>query len=133
MLPDEEDVSVSAFLRAAVTYYAALGVTVRGILTNNGGCYRSREFAATCRALGLRQRSTRPYTRRTNGKAERFIQSALREWAYARAYSRSHQRIAGLPRWLHGYNWHRPHASLVGQPPITRLGLTRNNLMRLHT
>ena len=133
MLPDEEDVSVSAFLRAAVTYYAALGVTVREILTNNGGCYRSREFAATCRALGLRQRSTRPYTRRTNGKAERFIQSALREWAYARAYSRSHQRIAGLPRWLHGYNWHRPHASLVGQPPITRLGLTRNNLMRLHT
>jgi transposase InsO family protein len=132
VLPDEADVSASAFLRAAVAYYAGLGVTVREILTDNGGCYRSREFARTCRELGLRHLRTRPYTPRTNGKAERFIQSALREWAYARAYTRSHQRIAALPRWLHGYNWHRPHASLAGQPPITRLGLTRNNVMRLH-
>jgi transposase InsO family protein len=133
VLPDEEAVSASAFLRAAVAYYAALGVQVKEILTDNGSCYRSRCFAQTCRELGLRHHFTRPYTPRTNGKAERFIQSALREWAYARAYTKSHQRIAALPGWLHSYNWHRPHASLAGQPPITRLDLSRNNLLRLHS
>jgi len=80
-----------------------------------------------------KHRFTRPYTPRTNGKAERFIQSALREWAYARAYRRSDQRAYELARWLHGYNWHRPHASLAGQPPISRIGLNRNNLLRLHS
>lgn len=132
VLPDEEADSASAFLRAAVAYYAGLGLTIREILTDNGGCYRSRDFAHTCAALGLKHRFTRPYTPRTNGKAERFIQTALREWAYARAYHRSHQRIDALPRFLHGYNWHRPHASLAAQPPISRIGLMRNNLMRLH-
>jgi transposase InsO family protein len=132
VLPDEETLSAAAFLRAAVAYYAGLGLTIREIMTDNGSCYRSRHFAQTCRELGLRHHFTKPYTPRTNGKAERFIQSALREWAYARAYARSHQRIAALPRWLHGYNWHRPHASLAGQPPISRLGLKRNNLLRLH-
>lgn len=131
VLPDEEALSASAFLRAAVAYYAGLGVTVKEIMTDNGSCYRSTDFAQTCRELGLRHHFTRPYTPRTNGKAERFIQSALRE--YARAYARSHQRIAELPRWLHCYNWHRPHASLAGQPPISRLGLSRNNLLRLHS
>jgi transposase InsO family protein len=130
---DEEAVSVEAFLRAAVAYYAGLGVTVREVLTDNGVGYRARSFAATCAKLGLKHRRTRPYTPRTNGKAERFIQSALREWAYARAYGTSAQRINALPRWLHGYNWHRPHASLAGQPPTSRLGLSRNNLLRLHT
>jgi transposase InsO family protein len=133
VLPDEEGLSASAFLRAAVAYYAGLGVQVKELLTDNGGCYKSRCFAQTCRELGLRHHFTRPYTPRTNGKAERFIQSALREWAYARAYTRSHLRIAALPTWLHAYNWHRPHASLAGQPPISRLGLDRNNLLRLHT
>jgi len=133
VLPDEAGASAVAFLRAAVAYYAGLGVTIREVLTDNGSGYLSRDFARTCRELGLRHRRTRPYTPRTNGKAERFIQTALREWAYARAYGRSHHRIAALPRWLHGYNWHRPHASLAGQPPITRLGLTRNNVMRLHS
>jgi transposase InsO family protein len=133
VLPDEEAVSASAFLRAAVAYYAGLGVRVREVITDNGGCYRSRDFARTTRELGLQHHFTRPYTPRTNGKAERFIQSALREWAYARAYSKSDERIAALPRWLHGYNWHRPHTSLAGQPPITRLGLNSNNLLRLHT
>jgi transposase InsO family protein len=132
VLPDEEADSASTFLRAAIAYYAGLGITIREILTDNGGCYRSREFGRTCAALGLQHRHTRPYTPRTNGKAERFIQTALREWAYARAYHRSHQRISELPRFLHGYNWHRPHASLAAQPPISRIGLTRNNLMRLH-
>lgn len=133
VLPDEEALSASAFLRAAVAYYAGLGVTVKEVMTDNGSCYRAHVFAETCRELGLRHHFTKPYTPKTNGKAERFIQSALREWAYARAYSRSHQRIADLPRWLHSYNWHRPHASLAGQPPASRLGLSRNNLLRLHT
>jgi transposase InsO family protein len=95
--------------------------------------YRGRDFAAACQALGLTHQYTRPYTPRTNGKAERFIQSSLREWAYARAYGNSNQRCNALPQWLHGYNWHRPHTSLAGQPPINRLGLNRNNLLRLHT
>ena len=124
--------SAVAFLRAAVAYYAALGVILREVLTDNGSCYRSREFARACRHLGLKHRFTRPYTPRTSGKAERFIQTALREWAYARAYHHSSQRIAELPRWLHSYNWHRSHASLAGQPPMFKLGLTRNNLVRLH-
>jgi len=132
VLPDEEGESACAFLRAAVAYYAALGVTIREVLTDNGVCYRAKNFAATCSALGLKHRRTRPYTPRTNGKAERFIQSALREWAYARAYGTSAQRINALPRWIHGYNWHRPHASLAGQPPTSRLSLDRNNLLRLH-
>jgi transposase InsO family protein len=133
VLPDEEGVSACAFLRAAVAYYAGLGVTIREVLTDNGVCYRAKHFAATCSDLGLKHRRTRPYTPRTNGKAERFIQSALREWAYARAYGTSAQRINALPRWLHGYNWHRPHTSLAGQPPTSRLNLDRNNLLRLHT
>ena len=102
VLPDEEGVSACAFLRAAVAYYAALGVTIREVLTDNGVCYRARCFGETCADLGLRHRRTRPYTPRTNGKAERFIQSALREWAYARAYGTSAQRINAMPRWLHG-------------------------------
>ncbi len=133
VLPDEQAESVTAFLRAAVAYYAALGVRIREVLTDNGGGYRSDLFAAACRDLGLHHRFTRPYTPRTNGKAERFIQTALREWAYARAYTRSAHRIADLPRWLHGYNWHRPHASLAAQPPMSRIGLSRNNLLRLHS
>jgi transposase InsO family protein len=83
----------------------------REVLTDNGGGYRSQLFAQACRDLAIHHRFTRAYTPRTNGKAERFIQTALREWAYARAYARSEHRFADLPRWLHGYNWHRPHAS----------------------
>lgn len=133
VLPDERGESAAAFLRAAVAYYAGLGVTIRELLTDNGACYRSRTFKATVADLALKHRFTRPYTPRTNGKAERFIQSALREWAYARAYHRSAQRTYELARWLHAYNWHRPHASLAGQPPISRIGLNRNNLLRLHS
>jgi transposase InsO family protein len=133
VLADEQGDSATAFLRAAVAYYAGLGMRIREVLTDNGSGYRSHLFAQACRDLGLRHRFTRPYTPRTNGKAERFIQTALREWAYARAYARSTHRIADLPRWLHGYNWHRPHASLAGQPPMSRLGLSRNKLLRLHS
>ncbi|MGH6727759.1 MAG: integrase core domain-containing protein, partial [Pseudolabrys sp.] len=76
---------------------------------------------------------TKPYTPRTNGKAERFIQISLREWAYAQAYRNSEQRKAELPVWLHRYNWHRPHAGIDDKVPISRLGLPENNLLRLHT
>jgi transposase InsO family protein len=102
-------------------------------MTDNGSCYRSKTFQAVCRRLGIRQIFTKPYTPRTNGKAERFIQTALREWAYARAYQNSEQRSADLHHWLHRYNWHRPHCSLKANTPISRLGLSEDNLLRLHS
>jgi transposase InsO family protein len=131
--PDERKKSACAFLKAAVAYYANLGVTVERVMTDNGSCYRSRAFARTCKKLGLKHIPTKPYTPKTNGKAERFIQTSLREWAYARAYNTSRQRAAELPFWMHRYNWHRPHGSIGAKPPISRLGLAGNNLLRLHT
>jgi len=122
-----------AFLNAAVAYYKSLGITVERVMTDNGSCYKSFAFRRACKRLGLRHIRTRPYTPRTNGKAERFIQTALREWAYARAYDTSRQRAAELPYWMHRYNWHRPHGGIDGNIPITRLGLTGNNLLRLHS
>ena len=130
---DQCSCSASAFLISAMEYYAGLGIQIRRILTDNGGCYRSADFRATCRRLGIRQKFTKPYTPRTNGKAERFIQTAMREWAYAYAYQNSAQRLSELPYWIHLYNWHRPHSSLDRQAPISRLGRKRNNLLRLHT
>ena len=121
-----------AFLKAAVAYYASLGITVLRVMTDNGSCYRSRAFARACRRLKLKHIRTKPYTPRTNGKAERFIQTSLREWAYAHAYLNSRQRARQLPFFMHRYNWHRPHASIGRVPPITRLGLTKDNLLRLH-
>lgn len=122
-----------AFLKAAVAYYASLGITVLRVMTDNGSCYRSRAFARACRRLKLKHIRTKPYTPRTNGKAERFIQTSLREWAYAHAYLNSRQRARQLPFFMHRYNWHRPHASIGRVPPITRLGLTKDNLLRLHS
>ena len=133
ILPDEKKQSAVAFLRAAVAYYASLGVTVARVMTDNGACYKAHAFRDACRDLGLRHIRTRPYTPKTNGKAERFIQTALREWAYARAYPTSDDRGDELPRWLHRYNWHRPHGSLNSKPPISKLALTSNNLLRLHS
>jgi transposase InsO family protein len=132
ILPAEDANCTVAFLRAAVAYYAGLGVHIKGVYTDNGKAYRGHDFASACAQLGLSHHYTRPYTPRTNGKAERFIQTCLREWAYARAYHHSYQRRDVLPTWLHGYNWHRPHMSLAGQPPIHRLHLNRNNLLRLN-
>jgi transposase InsO family protein len=120
-------------LKAAVAYYRRLGVRVERVMTDNGSCYKSKLWARTCRDLGIKHIRTKPYTPQTNGKAERFIQTALREWAYATAFETSDQRHDELPRWLHRYNWHRPHASLGGKPPISRLGLTGNNLLRHHS
>ena len=128
----ERKASAIAFLKAAVAYYAKLGVRVQRVMTDNGACYKSRAFGRACKRLGLKHIRTRPYTPKTNGKAERFIQTALREWAYAKAYHRSDHRGAELPLWLHRYNWHRPHGSIGAKPPISRLGLTGNNLLRLH-
>ena len=132
IMKTERKACAVAFLKAAVAYYASLGITVERVMTDNGSCYRSRRFRNTCRRLHLKLIYTRPYTPRTNGKAERFIQTALREWAYARAYDTSLQRAAELPRWIHRYNWHRPHGSIGAMPPIGTLGLTGNNLLRLH-
>ena len=129
---DERKGSAVAFLRAAVAYYAKLDITVERVMTDNGSCYKSRAFARACKRLGLKHIRTRPYTPKTNGKAERFIQTALREWAYAKAYERSAQRGADLPLWIHRYNWHRPHGSIGAVPPISRIGLAGNNLLRLH-
>ncbi len=129
---DERKGSAVAFLKAAVAYYAKLGVRVQRVMTDNGSCYKSRAFARACKRLGLKHIRTRPYTPKTNGKAERFIQTALREWAYAKAYQHSNHRGADLPIWLHRYNWHRPHGSIGAKPPISRLGLAGNNLLRLH-
>ena len=133
VMPDQRKESAVAFLEAAIAYYASLGIKVQRVMTDNGSCYRSKAFRAACKRLGLRQIFTRPYTPKTNGKAERFIQTSLREWAYARAYNTSHERTAELPRWLHRYNWHRPHGSLQSKPPISRLGFDRDNLLRLHS
>jgi transposase InsO family protein len=133
VMRDERKESAVAFLKAAVAYYASLGVKIERVMTDNGSCYRSKAFARACKRLALKHIFTKPYTPKTNGKAERFIQTSLREWAYARAYNTSVQRTAELPRWLHRYNWHRPHGSIGAQPPISRLGLARNNLLRLHS
>lgn len=126
--PDECKETAVAFLAAAVASYARLGVSVQRVMTDNGSCYRSFAFRDACLKLGLRHVRTRPYTPKTNGKAERFIQSSLREWAYAQPYAHSDERTAQLPRWLHRYNWHRPHRSLHRLPPISRLNLGDNVL-----
>ena len=130
---DEKKGSAIAFLKAAVAYYNSLGVRVERVMTDNGSCYKSFAFAKACRRLKIMHIRTKPYTPKTNGKAERFIQTALREWAYAKAYETSDQRAADLPTWMHRYNWHRPHGGIQDKPPISRLALTGNNLLRLHT
>ena len=133
IFPDEKKESAVAFLEAAVAYYRSLGITVSRIMTDNGSCYRAKAFVRACQRLNIKQLRTRPYTPQTNGKAERFIQTALREWAYARAYNTSDERYRDLDLWLHRYNWHRPHASLRKQTPVSKLGLNRNNLLQLHS
>jgi transposase InsO family protein len=133
VFPNEKKESAVAALKAAVAYYETLGVTVARVMTDNGACYKSYAFRDACAALGLRHIRTKPYTPKTNGKAERFIQTALREWAYAQAYPTSDRRTAKLPFWLHRYNWQRPHGGIKSQTPISRLGLDADNLLRLHS
>jgi len=133
ILPNEKKQSAVVFLKALLAYYQSLGIAVACVMTDNGSCYRSKAFRDACRDLGIRHIRTRPYTPRTNGKAERFIQTALREWAYAQAYDTSHQRADELPIWLHRYNWHRPHGGIKYKTPISRLALAEDNLLRLHS
>ena len=130
---NEKAVSAIAHLKAAYHWYKKLGVKVERVMTDNGACYKSKAFAKVCRDLKIKHIRTKPYTPKTNGKAERFIQTALREWAYARAYDTSDQRAADLPIWSHMYNWHRPHGGINDQTPISRLGMNRDNLLRLHS
>ena len=131
--PNQKAPAAAAFLRSMVQDYARLGISIRRVLTDNGPCYRSAIFRRTCSELGIQQRFTRPYTPRTNGKAERFILTAMREWAWAEPYETSELRKQQLPHWLHQYNWHRPHASLNHAPPISRSGLDRNNVLTHYT
>ena len=132
VLTDEQAVTVSAFMRRAMTWFLARGVSVQRVLTDNGSGYRSHVFAAACRALHLVHRRTRPYTPRTNGKAERFIQSLLREWAYGHPFNSSVERTRVLGRWLHYYNEHRRHCALNKQPPISRV-VPSDDLLRVHS
>jgi len=125
MLPDEKKDTTASFLQRALLHFQSQGVRVRKLLTDNGSAYRSKEFKAMREAFGLKHSRTRPYRPRTNGKAERLIQTALREWAYGPAWESSDARNQDLKAWLHFYNHHRPHSALGGQPPITRL----NNLV----
>jgi transposase InsO family protein len=119
-LPDESPATAVAFLERTWRFYASHGITIERILTDNGTCYRSRAFAAACDELGIGHRFTRPYRPQTNGKVERMNRTLLAEWAYARAFHDTAQRIASLPGYLDYYNRHRPHWSLNGQPPISR-------------
>ena len=132
ILPDERQESAVAFLERATAFYARHGIRVQRIMTDNGSCYVSKLFARTRRSLGMRHSFTRPYRPRTNGKAERLIQTLLREWAYRFVYSSSGQRAHRLPRYLHFYNWHREHQALNRKPPVSRLPLPVNNLLRIH-
>jgi transposase InsO family protein len=131
VLSDERGVTIAAFMRRALAWFRARGVLVQRVLSDNGSGYVSRVFAAACRRLRLVHRRTRPYTPRTNGKAERFIRTLQHEWAYARPFHSSAERTAMLARWLHYYNEHRGHRALNGQPPISRL-VQADNLLKAH-
>ena len=131
MHADERKGSAVGFLQAAVAHYAALGVRIERLLADNGAAYRSRLFAKTCQALGIKHCFIKPYHPQTNGKAERFIQTCLREWAYGRTWNHSTERTAWLSSFLSYYNTRRPHSALGHRPPTSRLG--GNNLLQLNT
>ena len=126
VLPDERGPSCAGFLARATAWFASLGVRIERVMTDNAFAYTmSQAFQAALAELGARHITTRPYTPRTNGKAERFIQTALREWLYARPYGSSAARATDMPAWLHWYNHHRPHAGIHAATPASRL----NNLL----
>lgn len=133
ILPDETARNAITFVVAALRYYKAMGVRITGIMTDNGSAYRSKKFAKLLRRLKIKHVRTRPYTPRTNGKAERFIQTLLREWAYAYTYPNSDARTAELPFWIQHYNFCRPHSATSSKPPATRLGFDGNNVLRNYT
>jgi len=133
MYPDERKPSAVQFLRNSVAYYASLGVRIRRLLTDNGPAFRSTLWKQVCDELGIRHSFTAAYRPQTNGKAERFIQSALREWAYPWVYQNSNERTQVLDSWVHHYNWHRAHQGIGGVAPMSRLNKRSNNLLTLHT
>jgi transposase InsO family protein len=117
---DETAATATGFLRRATAWFAARGITIERVLTDNGGCYRSRHWRQTCTDLAITAKHTRPYRPQTNGKIERFNRTLAHEWAFIRPYHSEQARRAALPAWLHTYNHHRPHTAANGQPPITR-------------
>jgi len=130
-LADEAPATTAAFLERAVAFYAGQGIAVQRVLSDNGGCYRSKLFMAAAARLGIGLRKTRPYRPQTNGKAERFIRTLLAEWAYAQPFHDTAARAASLPAYLATYNHLRPHWSLGGRPPMSRAPV--NNLMGKNT
>jgi transposase InsO family protein len=121
VLGDEKGATATAFLRRAVAWFKGMGITVERVLSDNGACYRSAIHAEACAELGMRHLFTRPYRPRTNGKAERFIQTLTNRWAYGAIYGSSAERTATLPGWLDHYNFRRGHGSLGHRPPAARL------------
>ncbi len=121
VLPDETAATAAAWWRRAVAWFAKQGVVVERVLTDNGSCYRSADWASACAALAVRHQRTRPYRPQTNGKVERFHRTMLTEWAYVRVYTSDHARTRALHRWLHLYNHHRTHTALGGLPPASRV------------
>jgi transposase InsO family protein len=133
LFPNEKIPSVLAALHQAVAFYHDHGITIQAVLTDRGSSYRSKLFAAACHQLGLHHHFTKPYRPQTNGKAERFIQTITREWAYARSYDSSDHRATFLPHYLHDYNFHRPHSALHSKPPASRLPKTADNVSRYNS
>lgn len=131
VLPDERNDSAVAFMQRAVAWFQRLGITVKRILTDNGSCYNAKNWTTQCQTLGVEVRKTRPWRPQTNGKAERFIQTLLREWAYFRVYQTSQERDRVLPLYLKHYNEHREHGALGAKPPITRMPSV-NNVVGVH-
>ena len=131
ILPDQTSASAQRFFHMTCAHFSRFGFSLRRVLTDNGPCYRDGHFQMLLNRQHVRQHFTRPYRPQTNGKAERFIQTALREWAYARTYQNSAERETELDFFIHDYNFHRPHASLNLNPPASRSGLSRNNLLSL--
>jgi len=126
VLANERAGTAIGFLRRAVAFYRAHGVTVERLMTDNGSAYRSTVHAIACRRLRIRHIRTRPYRPRTNGKAERFIRTMLGGWVYGAIYRTSAERTAALSGWLEFYNWRRPHGSLGKRPPGARLAELNN-------
>ena len=121
VLPAEDQHTCTAFLQRAVEHFASMGVAVRRVMTDNGPGYVSKRFNRLCHQLEIRHIYTRPYTPRTNGKAERFIRTLKEQWAYGTCYQTSARRTRALRPWLNHYNRHRPHAGIGMTPPIARL------------
>jgi transposase InsO family protein len=132
VLADEKGPTAAGFLKRATAWFASMGITVERVLSDNGSCYRSKVHAATCKELGMRHLFTRPYRPRTNGKAERFIQTLQNKWAYGAIYGCSAERTAALSGWLDHYNFRRRHGSLGHRPPGARL-TELNNLAGNYT